>query len=245
MQTIRTRGPAGFTLIELLVVIAVIAILAALLLPALSNAKATSKKASCLSNMHQIGLAMHMYADDSEGYVVRGDLDNLTYWWDVYAPYLGGLALATDQYGRVKIYTCGSYPDKRQVMCYVNNAWEFNGPSDMSGHEIRGLAKLNRIRNPTDTIYLADNSAAFGRPIFTAEGNIVGPVAANNTRGRQDIFEPSHLPYPNLNNISPAGLSANRRVAAARHGKGSNLMFFDAHAGSMPAAQMSVENWRE
>jgi prepilin-type N-terminal cleavage/methylation domain-containing protein/prepilin-type processing-associated H-X9-DG protein len=65
-------APQGFTLTELLVVIAVIAILAALLLPALASAKQAGRKAACLSNLRQMGIATQAYAHDNGGRIPYG-----------------------------------------------------------------------------------------------------------------------------------------------------------------------------
>jgi prepilin-type N-terminal cleavage/methylation domain-containing protein len=76
----------GFTLIELLVVIAIIAVLMAILMPALNRAREQGKRASCLSNLRQLGLAWTMYADENEGKIVQGNAGND---WPAYDPVNG------------------------------------------------------------------------------------------------------------------------------------------------------------
>ena len=62
----------GFTLIELLVVVGIIAILVALLLPAVFSARATSRRVTCLNNLHQIGIAINAYAEQNDGKIPFG-----------------------------------------------------------------------------------------------------------------------------------------------------------------------------
>jgi prepilin-type N-terminal cleavage/methylation domain-containing protein len=230
MSKLRARSlHRGFTLIELLVVIAIIAILAGMLLPALARAKEAGRKTRCTSNLHNMGLAMLMYADDYNGYVPRG---NEPLWWQLLAPTLGGST--TNDFRKVQVYTCPSYPDKRQLICYVVNAWQFASPLDKVGFEETGVTRLEKVQQPSDTIYFAENENGSWRPIITTLG-VIGSTELD------DVWSPSHLPYT----AGGKTLNPQRRVARARHGEGDNLMFYDGHAGWKKGALISVDDWRE
>ncbi len=236
---LKSRKPSSaFTLIELLVVIAIIAILASLLLPALAMAKQKGKATICLNDLKQVGLAMLMFADEHDDLIPRGTAGNSPRWWLEFMPYVpeGG----TDKdYRNIKIFMCPSYPipkntpNKRQVVTYVINAWDFRSAKDNTGYEQVGMSKVTSFQQPSDSAYLLDNESDTWRPIVTGFRD---PQTALN-----DVWRSSHLPY----DLSGRRLSNDRRIAAERHSRGSNILYLDGHAGYRDARQIKTDLFRK
>ena len=140
---------------------------------------------------------------------------------------------STNEFKKVRVYTCPSYPDKRQLICYVDNAGVYS-LTDQVGYELNGLSKINRIRRPTDTVYMADNEFGSWRPIIT-DLNVIGSDELN------DVWSPDHLPYSANGRV----INQERKVALARHGQSVALLYFDGHAGAKKSKFLITDDWRK
>lgn len=197
----------GFTLIELLVVIAIIAMLLAMLMPALRKAKQAGQKIVCRNNLKSIGMAALLYAGDQDQTLPR----NKGAWIHLFMPYLGGAGDEKKDFTKIGVYNCPSYPDKNQTVDYVVSSWK-DGITE--AHDQEGKTKITAWVNPGSKVYLADNEYGSWRMIIKEMSDLDGV-------GSYDVWRWQHLPT-GPDGTSTSG-SKTRRVARARHNKGNYI----------------------
>lgn len=212
----RVGRRGGFTLIELLVVIAIIAILAAMLFPVFARAREKARQTSCLSNLRQLGLALHMYVQDYEAYPLHShkELGNPGRRW---------MRMVTPYVRNQQLHHCpsaGPRPDlTTSAQVYGYNYQYLGNGRDPSGTDTPALlASDASIAFPSETVAFGDSAGLaqyLGTSLEQKSGYALDPPLPNPRFG---------VYYGGT-----AGL-LDRALTSPRHNDGVNVAFCDGHS---------------
>jgi prepilin-type N-terminal cleavage/methylation domain-containing protein/prepilin-type processing-associated H-X9-DG protein len=227
----RGRERRGFTLIELLVVIAIIAILAAILFPVFARARENARRASCQSNMKQLGLAYHQYLQDYDGMLVLLSPIALC---PAGATYQCGswMGLMPDGTPAAAPYATGIFP-------YVKSTQIYHCPSDTNQPYTPGNDPSYGINGAHLAYYNANQigvSQWAGRDsqvIHPTEIFLFGEVITDGRNNWNTMYWALGCAH-NSGGIYDAGTT----YSAQRHFDGSNFTFFDGHVKFMKYASI-------